>query len=159
MVGLVHRTKHINLPFQNQTIWNLNFKKLAIQMLPEGEFLVKKFGFGRELGGSLVQGWLQSCRYLKPKLPPNSLPFWLKIHPQCSNGGYSDRWVGIQIDAHCFFVGSSLILWLFSDWRIRQRSAEAQIRGRFHSRKQRPLHFNPKTKNLNSQILHFNPKT
>ena len=23
---------------------------------PEGEFLVKKFGFGRELGGSLVRG-------------------------------------------------------------------------------------------------------
>ena len=48
---------------------------------PEGEFLVKKIGFGREFGGSLVWGWLQSYRYL----PPNSLPthkfFWLKIHP------------------------------------------------------------------------------
>ena len=58
------------------------FEKLGWNFLKtEGEFLVKKSGFGRELGGSLVRGWLQSYRYL----PPNSLQthnfFWLKIHP------------------------------------------------------------------------------
>ena len=41
----------------------------------EGEFLVKNFRFGRELGESLVWGWLQSYRYLKPNslLTPSQL--------------------------------------------------------------------------------------
>ena len=52
-------------------IWQIHFSKIWIltskhhikHQTPEGEFLVKKFGFGRELGGSLVWGWMQSYRY------------------------------------------------------------------------------------------------
>ena len=33
MVGLVHKTKHIDQKFEYQTIWNRNFKKLGIQMV------------------------------------------------------------------------------------------------------------------------------
>ena len=33
MVGLFHKTKHVNRPFEYRTIWNLNFKKFGIQMV------------------------------------------------------------------------------------------------------------------------------
>ena len=42
MVGLEHRTKHINRPFEHQTIWTPNFKKFSIQM-----FLVFKWSVFR----------------------------------------------------------------------------------------------------------------
>ena len=32
MVGLVHKTEHINWPFEYRTIWNQNFKKVGIQI-------------------------------------------------------------------------------------------------------------------------------
>ena len=33
MVGLIHRTQHLNQPFEYWTIGNLNFKKFGIQMV------------------------------------------------------------------------------------------------------------------------------
>ena len=42
----------------------------------EGEFLVNKFGFGRDLGVSLVRRLTVKLQTPQNKFPPNSHPFY-----------------------------------------------------------------------------------
>ena len=53
----------------------------------EGEFLVPKFGTRRELRVSLVQGYLQSYRYVKPN-SPNSLLITSFLTKNSPSGGW-----------------------------------------------------------------------